>query len=386
MPPTVLTATQQKLLNFLIDRARRSPGQTITYGELARTLDPDFNPRDRHHVKLINNLYSVNRYCSEQNMPLFGCLVVRASDRQQGDGFYILARELGLLHSEQPEHERKFRDDQIAQTIEYARSIPEAPSVADEPSITVHILQVNDSKENTDELARSVSIKRTETDWQMPKDARPGDVAVWYASGPHAGIYVAWGWVDGVPYHVEEGPGPYRGTVGGMRQLDEVTRQYVIDHCGVNGGVQSYQTLTRDRALDFLEAVGLGLIAETVKMLAKAARRKIPVPGISTAAAEAAATAANRSTVVTEDHGGYVSAELEHPDIRYVVYPVHRDGTPTGKLPRMRHDPDCGHFYWGDGEFLGTPVLATEEQMKTLKACDSCVKSRRSGSSRVGQI
>jgi hypothetical protein len=59
-----------------------------------------------------------------------------------------------------------------------------------------------------------------------------------------------------------------------MRKLEEVTRQEVIDYCGVDGGVQSYQTLTGARALDFLEAVGLGLIAETVMMLAKAARRE----------------------------------------------------------------------------------------------------------------
>lgn len=274
MPPTVLTAARQKLLDFLIERARRSPGRTITYGELDRALDPDFNPRDRHHVKLIRNLYRVNHYCSEQDMPLFGCLVVRVGDRQQGDGFYILARDIGLLDSQQPGDEEKFRDDQIAQTVEYARSRPEAPVVSDEPSIPVHVLQVNDQKENTDELARSVSLGRTETDWQMPKGARPGDLAVWYASGRDAGIYLAWGWVDGVPYRVAKGHGPYRGTVGGMRGLKAVTRQNVIAYCGVNGGVQSYQTLTGTRALDFLEAVGLGLIAETVTMLAESARRE----------------------------------------------------------------------------------------------------------------
>lgn len=275
MPPTVLTAVQQKLLDFLIERARNSPGQTISYGELARTLDTDFNPRDRHHVKLINNLYSVNHYCHEQDMPLFGVLVVRASDGQQGDGFYILARDIGRLRSDDPEEEKKYRDGELAWTIEYARNTePETPIIADEPSITVHILQVNDQAENLDELDRSVRAGHTVEDWQMPKGARPGDLAVWYASGRHAGVYVAWGWVDGVPHHVEDGPGPYRGTVGAMRELNKVTRQEVIDHCGVNGGVQSYQTLTGDRALDFLEAVGLGLVAETVRMLAKAARRE----------------------------------------------------------------------------------------------------------------
>jgi hypothetical protein len=280
MSPTVLTAVQQRMLDFLIERARRLPDSpTITYGELARELDPDFNPRDRHHVKLISNLYSVNHYCAAQHMPLFGVLVVRASDRQQGEGFYDLARDLGLLDSEQPEDEKKFRDEQITQATEHARSMPEPPAAAGEPSLTVHILQVNDQRENTDELARSVSIGRTEEDWQMPRGARPGDVAVWYASGRNAGNYVAWGWVDGIPYHVERGFGPYRGTVAGMRELEPVSRQDVLAYCGVNGGVQSYQTLTGARALDFLEAVGLGLIAETVTMLAKAARRSAPAPG-----------------------------------------------------------------------------------------------------------
>jgi hypothetical protein len=74
-----------------------------------------------------------------------------------------------------------------------------------------------------------------------------------------------------------------------------------------------------------------------------------------------------------------VAEAVEHPDIRYVVYPVHLDGTLTGAKPRLRHDPDCSHFEWGDGTNLGTPVLATEEQMQTLKACKSCI-GRRSDS------
>jgi hypothetical protein len=67
---------------------------------------------------------------------------------------------------------------------------------------------------------------------------------------------------------------------------------------------------------------------------------------------------------------------VEHPDIRYVVYPVHVDGTPTGAKPRLRHDPDCSHFEWGDGTVLGTPQLATEEQMQTLRACKTCIETR----------
>lgn len=67
---------------------------------------------------------------------------------------------------------------------------------------------------------------------------------------------------------------------------------------------------------------------------------------------------------------------VEHPDIRYVVYPAHLDGTLTGAKPRLRHDPGCSHFEWGDGTILGTHVLATEEQMRTLKACKSCISRR----------
>jgi hypothetical protein len=48
----------------------------------------------------------------------------------------------------------------------------------------------------------------------------------------------------------------------------------------------------------------------------------------------------------------------------------------TGAEPRLRHDPDCGHFKWEDGTILGTPVLATDEQMQTLKACKSCISRR----------
>ena len=71
-----------------------------------------------------------------------------------------------------------------------------------------------------------------------------------------------------------------------------------------------------------------------------------------------------------------MAGAVEHPDIRYVVYPVHRDGTLTGAEPRLRHDPGCSHFEWGDGTLLGTPVLATEEQMRALHACKTCIETR----------
>jgi hypothetical protein len=71
-----------------------------------------------------------------------------------------------------------------------------------------------------------------------------------------------------------------------------------------------------------------------------------------------------------------MAGAVDHPDIRYVVYPVHLDGALTGAEPRLRHDPGCGHFEWGDGTTLGTPELATEQQMQTLRACKDCVAAR----------
>jgi hypothetical protein len=81
-----------------------------------------------------------------------------------------------------------------------------------------------------------------------------------------------------------------------------------------------------------------------------------------------------------------MASEVEHPDIRYVVYPVHLDGTPTGAVARVRHDPDCSHFEWGDGTVLGTPLLASDEQMQTLRACKTCIDTRhgRRGSGGLG--
>jgi hypothetical protein len=67
---------------------------------------------------------------------------------------------------------------------------------------------------------------------------------------------------------------------------------------------------------------------------------------------------------------------IEHPDIRYVVYPVHLDSSRTGAKPRRRHDHDRSHFEWRDGAILGTPELATAEQMQALRACKTCIVVR----------
>jgi hypothetical protein len=111
---------------------------------------------------------------------------------------------------------------------------------------------------------------------------------------------------------------------------------------------------------------------------------------VRAALAEALSALRERATcdALTTDHlaPGPIPARdaVEYPDIRYVVSPVHVDGTLTGGKPRLRHYPDCGHFGWPDGVRLGTPELATDEQMRSLRACKSCISSRsgRAGNTR----
>lgn len=59
------------------------------------------------------------------------------------------------------------------------------------------------------------------------------------------------------------------------------------------------------------------------------------------------------------------------------------DGTEIGSAPRMRHFVDCGHFIFEDGTVLGTPILASAEQMRDLPVCKTCVQ-REFGSEASG--
>jgi hypothetical protein len=89
---TTLTSFQQRLLEFLTDylRAGTKPG-TLTYQALARAMDPDVNPNDRRFKRLTYALHYVNQHEAEHGRPLPGAMVVRASDGQPGEGFYLSA-------------------------------------------------------------------------------------------------------------------------------------------------------------------------------------------------------------------------------------------------------------------------------------------------------
>lgn len=110
---TELTSFQQRLLDFLTSR----DPEKITYQELARAMDPDVNPRDRRFKRLTTALYYVNKYEHENDRPMPGALVVRASDELPGDGFYSCARELG---SEFDDSQKiPFWEAELARVIEY---------------------------------------------------------------------------------------------------------------------------------------------------------------------------------------------------------------------------------------------------------------------------
>lgn len=116
---TELTSFQQRLRDFLTSRAP----EKITYQELARAMDPDVNPRDRRFKRLTNALYCVNKYEHENGRPMPGAMVVRASDRLPGDGFYSCARKLKFEFDDS--EATAFWEAQLARVVEYWGSRPQ---------------------------------------------------------------------------------------------------------------------------------------------------------------------------------------------------------------------------------------------------------------------
>lgn len=116
---TELTSFQQRLRDFLTSR----DPEKITYQELARAMDPDVNPRDRRFKRLTNALYHVNKHEHENGRPMPGALVVRASDRLPGDGFYSCARELKFEFDDS--EAIAFWEAQLARVVEHWGSKPQ---------------------------------------------------------------------------------------------------------------------------------------------------------------------------------------------------------------------------------------------------------------------
>lgn len=115
-------------------------------------------------------------------------------------------------------------------------------------------------KENLEELTGVIAQGRTfegsDGGWQMPKDAQPGDLAIWYAGDPDQ-EYRAYGWVAGMPVKPDNEAMKYYGPVAGVRPLTPVPRKEVAAASGFNEkGVSQLAQTVRDRVDDFLLAVG----------------------------------------------------------------------------------------------------------------------------------
>jgi alkylated DNA nucleotide flippase Atl1 len=67
---------------------------------------------------------------------------------------------------------------------------------------------------------------------------------------------------------------------------------------------------------------------------------------------------------------------FDWPTIEWAKVPIDRESEePNGSPIRMRHFLDCPHWYRdADGRLLGEPpLLATDDQMRSLPACQTCV-------------
>jgi hypothetical protein len=126
-------------------------------------------------------------------------------------------------------------------------------------SVKVIVLKVR-HRENLEELdaviRRGQTLEGGQGGWQIPKDAQPGDLAIWHAGDPDQ-EYRAYGWVSGVPGKPENELVKYYGPVAGVRRLTPVPRRVVADASGFSEkGVGQLAETVRHRVDDFLLAVG----------------------------------------------------------------------------------------------------------------------------------
>lgn len=132
--------------------------------------------------------------------------------------------------------------------------------------INVHIVQVSTNEpEEMTRLRRDVAEGYTADCWQIGKEAKAGDLVIWYATGrPEAGgqAYTAWGYAGREkPHPVTKGErfGPYQGPVYGLQWLPEpIDAGSIRDRIGVYGGHRiGAQYVPPDKVIPFLQALQL---------------------------------------------------------------------------------------------------------------------------------
>jgi hypothetical protein len=117
-----LTPAEERLRDFLIERAACAAEAPNTYGALMAEFDPNnstgLNQVNSYFPRLSTALYHVNLSELDHRRPMVGALAV-VDTRSSIKGFAGVGRERGLLGGHSPEEERAFWQDQRNRAIQH---------------------------------------------------------------------------------------------------------------------------------------------------------------------------------------------------------------------------------------------------------------------------
>ncbi|WP_091411277.1 helix-turn-helix domain-containing protein [Friedmanniella luteola] len=93
-----------------------------------------------------------------------------------------------------------------------------------------------------------------------------------------------------------------------------------------------------------------------------------------------------RGSAVQRPSKRLVSEPGAYPEISHVVWRLRDDGTRMlDQPPLIRHDLDCLHFKRWDRQTTHQFEAATEDQLRMLPACGSCMRQRRKSAPGAGR-
>jgi hypothetical protein len=117
-----LKPAEERLRDFLIERAARAAEPPATYAALMAEFDPDnstgLNQVGSYYPRLSRALFHINVRELDHHRPMVGALAV-VNTRSSISGFAGVGREQGLLDGDSPEEERRFWQDQREQAIKH---------------------------------------------------------------------------------------------------------------------------------------------------------------------------------------------------------------------------------------------------------------------------
>jgi hypothetical protein len=117
-----LTHAEERLRDFLIERAACAAEPPATYAALMAEFDPDngtgFNQVGSYYPRLSTALYHINLRELDHHRPMVGALAV-VNTRSSIKGFAGPGRERDLLDGDSTDEERAFWQDQRERAIQY---------------------------------------------------------------------------------------------------------------------------------------------------------------------------------------------------------------------------------------------------------------------------